>query len=185
MKIYTKTGDSGETGLFGGDRVPKDSPRIEAYGAVDELNSLIGVVRSRKLPEKVDALLLKIQRDLFTLGADLATRRRNKRTLIPHIAPVHALSLERSIDSFQRELPQLESFILPGGSDAGSALHLARTVCRRAEVLTVRLSRSEKIEPAVLVYLNRLSDLLFVLARYSNQSEHKKEVQWKNPSKKK
>ncbi|MGA7160646.1 MAG: cob(I)yrinic acid a,c-diamide adenosyltransferase [Bacteroidota bacterium] len=180
MKIYTRTGDKGETGLFGGDRVPKDGPRIQAYGAVDELNSLIGIVRALKPKKKVDQILQKIQNDLFVLGADLATRKAGKRSLVPRVGRAHVSSLEGIIDSLQLSLRPLTSFILPGGTHVASHLHYARTVCRRAERSTVHLSRSEEINENVLVYLNRLSDLLFVLARFANHSEKKKETKWEN-----
>ncbi|HTY10619.1 MAG TPA: cob(I)yrinic acid a,c-diamide adenosyltransferase [Bacteroidota bacterium] len=182
MKIYTKTGDKGETGLFGGDRVSKDSLRIEAYGAVDELNSLLGVVRSFRPGRKVDEILERIQNELFVLGADLATKKRNKRSLIPHITGSQVLLLERTIDAIQRSLPPLKAFVLPGGTPGASYLHYARTVCRRAERSAVRLMRLESINKDILVYLNRLSDLLFVLSRRQNLDAKKQEIQWKNPS---
>ena len=181
MKIYTKTGDKGETGLFGGDRVAKDAPRIEAYGAVDELNSIIGIIRALRPSKKIDQVLRRIQSELFVLGADLATRKANKRSLIPRISRSHIASVEKTIDSFQLSLRPLKAFILPGGTAAASHLHYARTVCRRAERSTVRLSRSEEINENALVYLNRLSDLLFVLARYANHAGRKKETEWKSP----
>ncbi len=182
MKIYTKTGDKGETGLFGGDRVAKDSARIEAYGAVDELNSIVGIVRALKPRSVIDKVLSKIQDQLFILGADLATPRSKVRSAIPRIDQSHVLSLEGIIDTFELRLPPLKTFILPGGTPVASHLHLARTVCRRAERCLVRLSRSENVGSDSSVYLNRLSDLFFVLARYANQIEKKKEVQWNNPS---
>ncbi len=181
MKIYTKTGDKGETGLFGGDRVPKDAARIEAYGAVDELNSLIGIVRALEPGKKIDRLLQKIQNDLFVVGADLATRKAGKRSLVPRIGRAHVASLEGIIDSLELLLLPLTLFILPGGTVAASYLHYARTVCRRAERSTIRLSRSEEINEHALVYLNRLSDLLFVLARYANHIQKKNETKWENP----
>ncbi len=181
MKIYTKTGDKGETGLFGGDRVAKDAPRIEAYGDVDELNSLVGIICALRPNKKIDQLLQKVQSDLFILGADLATKKPNKRSLIPWIGRSHIASLEKTIDSLQLSLRPLKSFILPGGTIAASHLHYARTVCRRAERSAVRLSRSEEINENVLVYLNRLSDLLFVLARCANRSGKKKEKKWESP----
>ena len=180
MKIYTKTGDKGETGLFGGDRVRKDSLRIEAYGAVDELNSLVGIIRALRPKKKIDDVLHEVQRDLFILGADLATRKAAKRALIPRISRTHVASLEKKIDSLQVPLRPLKSFILPGGTVAASYLHYARTVCRRAERSTARLSSSEDTNENVLIYLNRLSDLLFVLARYANHAEKKKETEWRN-----
>lgn len=182
MKIYTKTGDRGETGLFGGGRVAKDSPRIEAYGVVDELNSIVGIVRAFKPGSAIDKVLRRIQEDLFILGADLATPRSEVRSAIPRIDQSHVLSLERIIDKFELRLPPLKTFILPGGTPVASHLHLARTVCRRAERCLVHLSRSEDVGPQSSVYLNRLSDLFFVLARYANHVEKKKETQWTNPS---
>lgn len=182
MKIYTRTGDKGETGLFGGKRVQKDALRIEAYGAVDELNSIIGVVRALRPKKKIDVVLKTIQQDLFVLGADLAAPNNSKSSSIPRITQSASSSLEKVIDVFEVSLSPLKAFILPGGNVLASHLHLARTVCRRAERSVVRLSRSEGVGNDVIVYLNRLSDLLFVLARYANRLEKKKEVQWVNPS---
>lgn len=182
MKIYTKTGDKGETGLFGGGRVPKNALRIEAYGAVDELNSIIGLVRAFRPKKKIDVVLKTIQQDLFVLGADLAAPNHIKNSSIPRITHSASRSLEKVIDALEVSLTPLKAFILPGGTVVSSHLHLARTVCRRAERSVVRLSRSEDIGHDVIVYLNRLSDLLFVLARYANRIEKRKEVQWVNPS---
>ncbi len=182
MKIYTKTGDKGETGLFGGKRVPKDALRIEAYGAVDELNSIIGVIRALRPKKKIDVVLQTIQQDLFVLGADLAAPDHTKSSSIPRITHSDSTSLEKVIDALEVSLAPLKAFVLPGGTVVASHLHLARTVCRRAERSVVRLSRSEDVGEAVIVYLNRLSDLLFVLARFANRLEKKKEVQWVNPS---
>jgi cob(I)alamin adenosyltransferase len=181
MKIYTKTGDKGETGLFGGERVPKDTPRIEAYGAVDELNSLLGIIRALRPNKRIDRILHGIQNDLFVAGADLATRKTSKRSLIPHVGLSQITFLENAIDALQSSLPPLKTFILPGGTAAASHLHYARTVCRRAERSAVRLSRSEDINENIVIYLNRLSDLLFVLARYANRSGKKKETKWESP----
>lgn len=178
MKIYTKTGDKGETALFGGERVPKDALRIEAYGTVDELNSVLGIVRSLKPEKKLDAILLKLQNDLFVLGADLATPIASRNSIIPRIQRSNAVSLEKIIDRFEKPLQPLKAFILPGGSPVAAYLHLARTVCRRAERHVVRLSRNEDTGSSVMIYLNRLSDLLFVLARYANYCEHHKEPKW-------
>ena len=182
MKIYTKTGDKGETGLSGGARVPKDALRIEAYGGVDELNSLLGVVRALKPKKRIDDILKSIQQDLFILGADLATPNRTKASSIPRIMHSSAVSLEMIIDELELSLTPLDAFILPGGSVVASHLHLARTVCRRTERSVVHLSRSEEVSDDVLVYINRLSDLLFVLARYANVLDKKKEVKWEKPS---
>lgn len=180
MRIYTRTGDGGETGLFGGRRVSKDSLRVEAYGSIDELNAVIGVVRALKCGREVDAALEGIQRDLFTLGADLATPLDAEGAdKIPRIRDEDAARLEREIDSVQEKLPELTSFILPGGSPAGAHLHFARSVCRRAERRVISLSRVERINTPIIPYLNRLSDLLFVLARHANKISGEGEVLWK------
>ncbi|MFA5833452.1 MAG: cob(I)yrinic acid a,c-diamide adenosyltransferase [Bacteroidota bacterium] len=178
MKIYTKSGDQGETALFGGVRVPKDALRIEAYGSVDELNSLLGVIRSLEPHRSIDTVLRKIQHQLFELGADLATPLSHRSTFIPRIKLSYARPLEKAIDQFEARLKPLKTFILPGGSVIASHMHLARTVCRRAERNSVHLSRNENIGTAVIVYLNRLSDLLFVMARYANVLAGQEEVQW-------
>ncbi|NUN68740.1 MAG: cob(I)yrinic acid a,c-diamide adenosyltransferase [Bacteroidetes bacterium] len=178
MKIYTKTGDKGETALFGGERVPKDAQRIEAYGSVDELNCELGVIRAAKPHPSIDRILAKIQHQLFELGADLATPIAHQSPFIPRIKRRHAVLLERTIDALEKELQPLKTFILPGGSPTAAHLHLARTVCRRAERNVVRLSRNEDIGDAVIVYLNRLSDLLFVMARYANHKDGVEEVKW-------
>ncbi len=180
LKIYTKTGDDGSTGLFGGKRVAKDSLRIEGYGTVDELNSLLGMVRAESLPEEFDQLLGSLQEGLFVLGADLATPRGGeKKFSIPRVTSTDIECLEREIDRLEEGLPPLKNFILPGGSSAGAAIHLARTVCRRAERVVVRLAHEEPetgLDPQR--YLNRLSDLLFVLARAVNQSASITEHPW-------
>lgn len=179
MKIYTKTGDDGETGLFGGPRVPKHAPRIEAYGNVDELNAVIGLARSEMLPDEVDMLLESIQHDLFAVGAELATPDPAKHgTRI--ISEPHSTRLEQAIDHFEGTLPPLQNFILPGGSRGASLLHFARTVCRRAErgLVFLRSASSESISGDLVIYLNRLSDLLFVLARAVNRSEGCDDVAW-------
>lgn len=178
MKIYTKTGDSGDTSLFGGERVPKDALRIEAYGSVDELNSILGIIRSMKPHTSLDTMLSKIQNQLFEVGADLATPFAHKSSGIPRIQRSHAGTLEKQIDSLEKKLTPLKSFILPGGSLIASQLQFARTVCRRAERGVVRLSRNEDIGDHVIVYLNRLSDLLFVMARYANVLDRHAEVLW-------
>jgi len=181
MKIYTKTGDTGETSLFGGKRVPKDAQRIDAYGTVDELNSMLGVVRSMQPHRDIDAILQRIQEDLFVLGADLATPPKKSSGKIPRIETSHAENLEKIIDSLESHLEPLTRFILPGGSPIGAQLQAARTVCRRAERLVVKLSREEEIGSPPLVYLNRLSDLLFVLSRYANHLAGVKETPWAPP----
>ncbi len=176
-KIYTKTGDDGTTGLIGGKRVPKDSPRIEAYGSVDELNAMLGVVRGLGLPADIDGLLEHVQDDLFTVGAALALPRGSDPADwgISGL-PVEAVdALEQGIDLCQRTLAPLDKFILPGGTPPAAMLHLARAVARRAERCCVALARSEEVDPTILRYLNRLSDLLFVLARSMNQRAAKSE----------
>ena len=166
MKIYTRTGDLGETGLFGGPRVGKDMARIEAFGTVDELNAVLGVVRAETLPDDVDRVLERIQRELLDLGAELASPDPVKQGT-RKIDRGNVSALEAQIDRFQESLEPLDEFILPGGNRAAALLHLARTVCRRAERRLVTLVRhgQEEISLLLLAYLNRLSDLLFVLAR--------------------
>ncbi|MFA6469225.1 MAG: cob(I)yrinic acid a,c-diamide adenosyltransferase [Bacteroidota bacterium] len=178
MKIYTKTGDTGETALFGGERVPKDAIRIEAYGSVDELNCILGVVRSMNTDRTIESILGKIQPQLFELGADLATPSDKRTSIIPRIKLSRVAALEKSIDALEIKLKPLTSFILPGGTSTASYLHLARTVCRRTERQAVRLTRNEKIGTAVIMYLNRLSDLLFVMARYANHIAGEEEKRW-------
>ncbi len=182
MRIYTKTGDKGETRLYGGRRVLKDSLRIEAYGSVDELNSALGVIRALKPGKKIDLVLRRVQDNLFVLGADLATPAEIKKPAIPRINSHHTRALEKDIDNLEAMLPALKNFLLPGGSLAAAHLHLARTICRRAERWVVRLFRTERTNAEALVYLNRLSDLLFVLARTANRLRKKKETPWIKPS---
>lgn len=165
-KVYTKTGDAGQTSLVSGDRVSKADLRVSAYGDVDELNSVLGVTRTFPLDEELNALLGRIQNELFTLGADLATP---AGTPVPRVDEEMVKGLEEVIDKYLGELAPLREFILPGGSQAGAMLHLARTVARRAERVVVALSEREEINAESLRYLNRLSDLLFVLARVANQ----------------
>lgn len=179
MKIYTKTGDDGETGLFGGPRVRKDNPRIESFGEVDELNAVLGIARSEPLGEIVDALLGRIQSELFDLGAQLASPQPD-RMGTQRITAAHIAALETAIDLQESGLPPLTAFILPGGTRGAALLHLARTVCRRAERRLVTLMDSEPIASDCLIYLNRLSDLLFVLARAVNHSAGRKDVLWQS-----
>jgi cob(I)alamin adenosyltransferase len=169
-RIYTRTGDDGTTGLIGGTRVEKDSLRIEACGSVDELNARIGVVRSHDLPEPVDRILQFVQEHLFVIGAELATPDEGGRKN-GGMGEDPIRSLENEIDRMEEKLPPLQQFILPGGSPAGAELHMARAVARRAERHCVSLSRLEKVDPQILRYINRLSDLCFVLARYVNQQQ--------------
>ncbi len=184
-KIYTCTGDRGNTGLVGGRRVSKDSPRIWAYGTVDELNSAIGLARAFNSEKKtiagakLDDFLAKIQNDLFDLGAELATLPEDRQTGMPSIEKQHIAKLERLMDKLNAELGPLREFILPGGSQMAATLHLARTICRRAERFCVRLARSESIGEQVVPYLNRLSDALFVLARWANKKRNIREIFWK------
>jgi cob(I)alamin adenosyltransferase len=190
-KIYTRRGDHGETDLLGGIRVPKDAPRPEVCGTIDELNSALGVVRAEALPSAIDELLARLQDDLFTCGAELATVHPAARSL--SIGPQHITALEEAIDQHEEGLPPLTQFILPGGTRAAAALHLARTICRRAERRLVSLVRSERqaAGPAapsaaesladLIAYLNRLGDLLFVLARAVNQQADRADVPWRKP----
>lgn len=166
MKIYTRTGDQGETGLFGGARVLKDDTRVEAYGTVDEANAAIGVALAHTYVPIVHRVLLEVQSDLFTLGAELASVPGQEARLgIPLLTASDAERLERAIDEAEAPLPPLKNFILPGGPPDVAALHLARTVVRRAERRVLTLAQKESIRPELLIYLNRLADLLFVLAR--------------------
>ena len=180
MKIYTRTGDEGETGLGDGARVGKDTLRVDCYGEVDELNACLGVVRSQHEDEGLDVLLGHVQRDLFALGAQLADPQARVAERKPKAAvtPEHVKRLEDAIDARQETLPPLKAFILPGGSPAGALLHFARTVCRRAERRVVALARHEQVDPLVVTYLNRLSDLLFVLARDANRTAGVAEDTW-------
>ena len=170
MKIYTKTGDDGMTGILGAGRVPKDSVRIETYGTVDELNAVLGLVRAAGLDADSDALVDRLQNELFAVGSALADPDPHGR-FHDAITTAHAEGLEVLIDGLEAELTPLSQFILPGGTPAAAQIHLARTICRRAERLVVHLSRQpgEHVAHALIVYLNRLSDLLFVLARVVNQ----------------
>lgn len=179
MKIYTKTGDKGETSLHGGKRVSKSSLRIDTYGTVDELNSVIGICRALNPPQQVDDALVKIQNQLFTLGADLASPLSNtKNKDVPRITEEDSKFLEELIDKLDSEIKPLRSFILPGGSLLSAQIHFARTVCRRAERLVVQLSKKEKIGKHPIIYLNRLSDFLFVLARWVNHLQNENEIIW-------
>ena len=178
-KIYTRRGDDGSTGLFGGPRVRKDDLRVAAYGDVDELNSALGVTRE-ELPEgDLRTLLDELQSELFTLGAQLATPDASAAPKeIPRIVAQQTDRLEREIDRLTEELPPMRSFILPGGSRAGATLHLCRTVCRRAERKMVELAESSPVPPEALAYVNRLSDLLFVMARAANLRAGGREIPW-------
>jgi cob(I)alamin adenosyltransferase len=176
VKIYTKTGDAGETGLFGGGRVPKDDPRVRAYGDVDELNATIGFAAALDPAGFAAAALESVQRDLFTIGAELATP--NPAKLRAAVTTDQVSALEQVIDKHEAGLPPLKNFILPGGTPKAAALHLARTTCRRAERSVVTLSRDQQINPVIIHYLNRLSDLLFVLARAVNSQAGRSDIVW-------
>ena len=180
MKIYTRTGDAGETGLFGGGRVPKDHPRVAAYGDVDELNSAIGLARATP-PDSFDDLLDPVQRDLFAIGGWLATpdpEKVAKALAKAALADERIVEFERFMDAADQELPPLRAFVLPAGTPKATALHLARTVCRRAERSVVQLSHAEPVPGLFLVYLNRLSDLLFTLARLANHRDGVGDATW-------
>lgn len=178
-RIYTKTGDAGETSLFGGGRVGKDSARVDAYGELDELNAVLGLARSDVQDPEVDALLERLQVELFTVGAVLATPADTKAAaVIPQVEAAWISAQEEAIDALDGSLPAMTHFILPGGSRASASLHLARTVCRRVERKVVPLLRSGDVGPEVGQYLNRLSDLLFVLARVVNHRAGVPDVKW-------
>lgn len=174
LKIYTRTGDTGQTGLFGGQRVEKNAQRVVAYGTIDELNALLGVARASTIDPALDLLLARIQNELFVLGADLATP--GESTRIDRLSKEHTTRLEQEIDQFEAELEPLKQFILPGGAPLAAHLHLARTVCRRAEREVVTLAAHEPVNQTVLAYLNRLSDWLFVAARVDNRRASARDV---------
>lgn len=179
MKIYTKTGDDGQTGLFGGERVQKSDARVDAYGSVDETNACLGVARSTGLAPLLDEKLERIQSQLFVLGAELATPAGHRARLgLPLLGAGEVEELERDIDQLEADLPALQTFVLPAGSAGASALHLARTVCRRAERGVVAIYDAAQLRPETLVYLNRLSDLLFVMARHANLAAKVGDVAW-------
>jgi cob(I)alamin adenosyltransferase len=179
VKVYTKTGDGGETSLLGGARVPKDHRRVAAYGDVDETNAAIGAVRALA-PAPLAPLLSGVQRDLFAIGAQLAdpARKVAAKRAKAAVTASHVRRLEKAIDAREARLPPLRTFVLPGGTPTAALLHQARTVCRRAERSVVTLAREEDVDPRVVVYLNRLSDLLFVLARSENQRAGLDEPRW-------
>jgi cob(I)alamin adenosyltransferase len=185
MKIYTKTGDKGKTSLFGGTRVPKYHLRIEAYGTVDELNSYIGLIRDQKIDPHTTEILLKIQNELFTLGSMLATppekeilKSGKERLNINKVGEESIALLENEIDLMNESLPPMSHFILPGGHTTVSFCHITRCICRRAERITTLLSDENNINPQILVYLNRLSDYLFVLARKLTIDNQAQEIPW-------
>jgi cob(I)alamin adenosyltransferase len=180
MKIYTKGGDKGETALHGGKRVSKDIIRIEAYGTIDELNSFIGLAATEITDQKVKTVLNKIQNYLFVLGADLSSPEieENKKKNIPRINEEHCTDLEKEIDHFDSLNEELKNFILPGGSKGASLLHVCRTICRRGERQVVTLNKTEIIGQNIIIFLNRLSDLFFVLARYQNKISGIPDIKW-------
>ena len=180
-KIYTKTGDDGHTGLFGGGRVEKDHVRVESYGDVDELNAVIGAARAVDMMPRIDEVLAPVQRDLFSIGALLATphpEKHKEQLEKARLTDKRIAQLEQAIDDCEEELEPLKAFILPGGTAKAAALHVARTVCRRAERSVITLQRTDAVPQIVVVYLNRLSDLLFVLARVANKRAGAGEVTW-------
>ncbi|TGV04401.1 cob(I)yrinic acid a,c-diamide adenosyltransferase [Flavivirga rizhaonensis] len=185
MKIYTKTGDKGTTALFGGTRVPKHHIRIESYGTIDELNSHLGLIRDQEINQQYKDLLIHIQDRLFTVGAILATdpekailKNGKERLNIPKISTENIERLEKEMDAMNAELPPMTHFVLPGGHQTVSFCHIARCVCRRAERLATALNDIEKIDPSALMYLNRLSDYLFVLARKLSYDLQANEIKW-------
>jgi cob(I)alamin adenosyltransferase len=183
MKIYTKQGDKGGTGLLGGHKVKKSHDRLEAYGSIDELNSWVGMIRSYPIPEKESEIIIQIQRRLFMIGSYLAYDAENATKPVndlPMINDEHVTCLEHEIDRMNKELPDLSNFIMPGGDPQSGACHLARTVCRRAERRVVALCESININSVIIRYLNRLSDYFFVLARYLSKQNKTNEILWKN-----
>jgi cob(I)alamin adenosyltransferase len=178
--IATRTGDDGNTALFGGSRVAKDNPRVQAYGEVDELNSVIGLARTEKLEEECGPSLRRIQNELFQLGAELATRRDGnpKAARVAPFGDQPLSGLDRDLERIEALVTPLEGFILPGGTRAASLLHVARAVCRRAERAVVTLAHQERVPASAIRYLNRLSDVLFLMARLQNARAHEPEVEW-------
>lgn len=179
MKIYTKTGDDGTTSLFDGTRVPKNDPRVDAYGDIDELNAFLGIVVTSVKDKETRALLLKIQRDLFALGAQMANPTRRKQKAKADFPADKITYLEKAIDVCVDQLPPITEFMLPGGSFPSALLEGARTICRRAERKLVSLSKSENLDSTLLIYLNRLSDLLFMMARIENKKAGTADIPWK------
>jgi cob(I)alamin adenosyltransferase len=179
--LYTRSGDAGTTGLFGGGRVAKDSARVEAYGSVDELNSALGTARCPVQQVELQEIIAEVQNELFNIGSELASET-GKASEAGHMFTDEAAKIARLegwIDEYDSKVEPLRTFILPGGSSGGAVLHFCRTICRRAERAVVRLSREEPVNPSVLTYLNRLSDLLFVLARYANKADGAEETAWR------
>jgi cob(I)alamin adenosyltransferase len=179
FRVYTKTGDKGETSLLGGTRLPKHHIRIEAYGTVDELNSYIGLVRDQAIDSHSKAVLIEIQDRLFTLGSLLAADPKKNKMKLPEVKEEDVTYLEKEIDQMDEVLPEMKSFVLPGGNTTVSFCHIARCVCRRAERSTLRLSENEEVDPVIVKYLNRLSDYLFVLSRKLAMDSNAEEIPWK------
>ena len=179
MKIYTGFGDKGDTALFGGETVKKNHLRVEMYGILDELNSHVGLLRQSNNDVRTDTILENIQHELFTYGSEIATPDEERRAKFSEqISAVHIVALEKAIDGYSEKLPELKHFVLPGGTTAACHAHIARTVCRRAERTLVSLSHETEIRDELIVYLNRLSDLLFVIARYENILNKINDVPW-------
>jgi cob(I)alamin adenosyltransferase len=181
MKIYTRSGDEGQTSLFAGGRVDKDDARLHAYGTVDELNSMLGMVRTHQLDTELEAMLNRVQMELFNVGADLATALDADAPWVVRVDTQMVEALEQEIDRLEQELEPLKNFIVPGGSPAAAALHMSRTICRRAERWLVTLGKSTEINAHALHYLNRLSDWLFVVARAANHRAGVADVIWQSP----
>ena len=179
MKIYTKTGDKGTTALFGGKRVSKADLRIDAYGTVDELNSFLGLVRDQEINQKRKDIIIEIQNTLFVVGSNLATEPGNTKVKTPSLGESDIEFLENEIDKMESELPPLKTFVLPGGHQSVSFCHVARTVCRRAERMSIALNELENVEPVIIKYLNRLSDYLFVLSRKMALELGANEIPWR------
>ena len=179
MKIYTGFGDKGDTALFGGEKVRKDNQRVETYGALDELNSILGVLRVQNTSAKIDGVLETVQNEIFVLGSEIATpEAARSKQFSEHIDKTHIDAVQTNIDQLSSHLPELKNFILPAGCAASATAHWARTVCRRAERQLVRLMTGTDVRNELLVYLNRLSDLLFVVARYENVINNTPDVSW-------
>jgi cob(I)alamin adenosyltransferase len=179
MKIYTKTGDKGQTSLIGGTRVPKHHIRIESYGTVDELNSFIGLIRDQQIDEHSRKILIEIQDRLFTIGSSLASDPERSKMKIPDLKDEDVTLLEKEMDKMNETLPEMRSFVLPGGHTTVSYCHIARCVCRRAERATIHLSENSFVAELVIKYLNRLSDYLFVLSRKLTHDLNAEEIPWK------
>ena len=180
MKIYTKTGDKGETGLFGGERVSKSTSRLNAYGTIDELNSFIGLAITDVRCDEIKNILINLQNKLFVVGSDLATPKikKNKKLKITRTPDSYILEIEKTIDDFEAKLDELKNFILPGGSKGAALLHICRTISRRAEREIVVLKNTEQIGQNILIFLNRLSDLFFVLSRFENKHSNIPDTKW-------